>query len=143
MARALNIGKASGQMPVGAQNAVGSPKVRAYQAAMRASAAEAASHLAKLLSRRIAAYTVGAKDIKTLVRWAEGEAEPRDAEKVKRLKVAYEIALLLAEFDSPATIKVWFIGPNPFLEDESPVDAVREGKLKEALAAAYAFAVSG
>jgi hypothetical protein len=42
-------------------------------------------------------------------------------------------------FDSSRVVKAWFIGLNPQLDDESPAEAIREGRLKEAMNAARAF----
>jgi hypothetical protein len=50
--------------------------------------------------------------------------------------------MLLASQDSPQTVKAWFIGLNPQLGDTSPAEAIREGRLRDALMAARAF-VSG
>ena len=46
-------------------------------------------------------------------------------------------------FDSSRVVKAWFIGLNPQLDDESPAEAIREGRLKEAMSAARAFVAGG
>jgi hypothetical protein len=46
---------------------------------------------------------------------------------------------LLLSQDSPRTVRAWFIGLNPQLGDVSPAEAIHDGQLKEALAAARAF----
>ncbi len=88
------------------------------------------------------AYVAGVKDAKTVSRWANGEVAARD-ESEKRLRVAFEIAQLLLQFDSPRVVKAWFIGLNPQLGDVSPADTIRDGKLKEAMIAARAFVTGG
>lgn len=115
---------------------------RVHETATRTSVADTADYLQDVLSRRLVAYMAGVKDAKNVSRWAKGEGEPRVAS-VKRLRVAYEIVLLLRVFDTPEVIKAWFIGLNPQLGDESPADAIREDRLKEALAAARAFVSGG
>lgn len=35
--------------------------------------------------------------------------------------------------------RAWFIGANPWLGHHTPVDAIRDGRLKEVAAAAQAF----
>jgi hypothetical protein len=45
--------------------------------------------------------------------------------------------------ESDHTIRAWFMGTNPQLDDESPLEAVREGRNREVLAAARAFVTGG
>ena len=109
--------------------------------ATRASISDAASLLQDLLSQRLVAFITG-KDSKTVSRWVKGEStEIRDEETERKLRTAYEIALLLLAHDSPQTVKAWFIGMNPELDDTSPAEALHEGDLKEVIAAARAFVV--
>jgi hypothetical protein len=115
-----------------------------YRRSMEAPVSEIAGFLQELLSRRLTAYIAGVTSGKTISRWASGEvAEVRDHETERRLRTSYEIAQLLLDRDSAQTVKAWFIGLNPQLGDVSPAEAIREGKLKESLAAARAFAVGG
>jgi hypothetical protein len=117
---------------------------QAHKQAIRASVQEAAASLQELLSRRVTAFIVGVGDGKTVTRWASGEiTDIRDEEVEKRLRRAYEIAQLLLQFDSPATVRAWFIGLNPQLGDISPAEAIHQGKLQEALIAARAFIAGG
>lgn len=100
--------------------------------------------LQTLLSRRIAAYIAGVNDGKTVTRWANGEvSEIRDPETEQRLRTTYEIFLLLMQHESVHTVKAWFIGLNPQLGDVAPIDALREGRLRDTIAAARAFAIGG
>jgi hypothetical protein len=115
---------------------------QAHRQATKAPIADVANYLQDLLSRRLVAYVANVKDAKTVSRWANGEVEARE-ESEKRLRVAYEIAHLLVEFDSPRVVKAWFIGLNPQLGDTSPAEAIHDGQLKEALTAARAFIAGG
>jgi hypothetical protein len=109
--------------------------------ATRASISDAASFLQDLLSQRLVAFIVG-KDSKTVSRWVKGgSAEIRDEETERRLRTAYEIAILLLAHDSPQTVRAWFISMNPNLDDTSPAEALHDGDLKEVIAAARAFVV--
>ncbi len=111
--------------------------------ALRASIKEAAAALLSVLPVKIAAYTVGVKDAKTLHRWASGQVTDIRAERESRLRAAYEILLLLLRFDAAETIRAWFIGMAPELDDVSPARAIHEGRLQEAIGAARAFAATG
>jgi hypothetical protein len=104
---------------------------------------DVASFLQDLLGRRLVAYVAGVKDAKTVSRWASGEVGSVRQESEERVRTAYEVAQLLVRFDSPRIVKAWFIGLNPQLDDVSPAETIREGRLKEAKAAARAFVAGG
>lgn len=115
-----------------------------HRQAMTAPLTEIARHLQEILSRRLTAYIAGVQDGKTVSRWASGEVtEIRNHETEQRLRVAYEISTLLLTRDSPQTVKAWFIGLNPQLDDRSPAEVLHEGCVKDALRAARAFSVGG
>jgi hypothetical protein len=117
---------------------------QAHRQAIRASVQEVAATLQELLSRRVTAYLAGVGDGKTVARWATGQVtEIRDDAVERRLRRAYEIAHLLLQVDSAATVRAWFIGLNPQLGDVSPAEAIHDGQLQEALIAARAFIVGG
>lgn len=116
---------------------------QAHRQAVVASVGDVASFLQDLLGRRLVAYVAGVKDAKTVSRWASGEVREVRQESEERIRMAYEVAQLLVQFDSPRIVKAWFIGLNPQLDDVSPAEAIREGKLKEAKAAARAFVAGG
>ena len=110
----------------------------AHRQSVSASMSEVASFLQELLGRRLVAFVAGVKDGKTVTRWASGEVIGVRQESEQRLRTAYEIAQLLIQFDSPRIVRAWFIGLNPQLDDVSPAEAIHEGCLKEAKAAARA-----
>lgn len=115
-----------------------------HRQAISAPISEVAGQLQELLSRRLTAVIAGVKEGKTVSRWASGEiTEIRDPFTEQRLRTAYEIALLLLEHDSPQTVRAWFIGLNPQLGDTSPAEAIHDGQLQEALAAARTFVFAG
>lgn len=119
--------------------------IRAHQLHRQATVApvsEVASLLQDVLSRRLTAFIAGVTDGKTVTRWATGEVTTiRDYEMEQRLRTSYEITSLLLAVDSAQTVKAWFIGLNPQLDDTSPAEAIRDGKLRESLAAARSFAL--
>ena len=108
-----------------------------HRQATAAPVSEIAGTLQELLSRRLTAFIAGVGDGKTVSRWASGEvAEIRDVWMEQRLRTAYEITQLLLTYDASQTVKAWFIGLNPQLGDVSPAEALREGRLKDALSTA-------
>lgn len=98
----------------------------------RADLRQVAGTLQTVLGRRLTAYLAGVRDGKAVTRWANGEVTSiRDAGVEQRLRAAGE---------APSTIKAWAMGMNPLLDDGSPLDAIRDGQLREAHRAALAFA---
>ncbi len=112
----------------------------AHRQAMEVPVSELARSLQDLLTRQLATQIAGVKDGKTITRWVNGEiTEIRNFEVEQRLRTAYEIAQILLISEDPATVKTWFIGLNPLLDDVSPVEALGTGQLKETVIAAKAF----
>jgi hypothetical protein len=115
----------------------------AHREAVTTPLSEIAGNLQSLISRRLTAYIAGVKDGKTVSRWASGETGDIRHESQSRLLAAYEIVTLLTHYDSPEVAKKWLVGLNPQLDDVSPAEAIHEGKLRDALAAARAFVAFG
>lgn len=116
---------------------------QAHRASVRVDTGQAAAYLQEVLSQRLVAYISNVKEGKTVARWATGEVAGMRTESEQRMRTAYEIAQLLTQFDSPRTVKAWFIGLNPQLGDVSPAEALHDGNLQEALSAARAFIAGG
>ena len=67
---------------------------------MRASFPELVSALRSVLGARLVAYLGSVKETRAVRQWAEGEREPSE-EVRNRLRVALQVALPLAETESP------------------------------------------
>lgn len=105
---------------------------------------EVASSLEAVLGQPMAAYIAGVKEGKTVHRWATGEiAVVRNIATEQRLRMAYEITQLLLREEGPSTVRAWFMGMNPYLEDRSPAETLHTGQLKEAMDAALVFMADG
>jgi hypothetical protein len=120
------------------------PIAVAHRSATEASLAEIAYTLQDVLSSKLTAYVAGVKSTRTVARWASGEiTEIRDVATEQRLRAAYEITQLMLRYDGPGTVRSWFIGMSPELDDRSPAEVIRAGQLKEAMGAARAFIAYG
>jgi hypothetical protein len=89
------------------------------------------------------AFMVGVEDPKTVGRWASERRLPKDLEVERRLRDAHQIFRLLLTKESPYTVRAWFVGLNPQLDDESPAAAIRDGRTRDVLVAAKAFLAGG
>ncbi len=103
---------------------------------------DVARYLQETLGQKLVAYMAGVNDPKRVGLWAQGAQSPRD-EPERRLRAAFQIFHLLLTEDTPHVVRAWFIGMNPQLDDDSPAEAIRDGRLKDTLAAAKAFIAGG
>jgi len=103
---------------------------------------DVARYLQEALGQKLVAYLANVNDNKRVGRWSQGDQAPR-IEAERRLRAAFQIFHLLLSEESPHVIRAWFIGMNPQLDDDSPVQAIHDGRLKDALAAAKAFVAGG
>ncbi len=78
----------------------------------------------------------------TISRWRSGSSDAGEAA-LRPLRVCYQILKMLEGDEADATIRAWFTGTNPQLDDVSPAEALREGLNRETLAAARAFLAGG
>ena len=102
-------------------------------------------HIARYLQDQLGQKLAGhlAKvDPKTVGHWARGEQRPR-AEAEKRIRTAFQVFHLLLSEDDVHTVRAWFIGINPQLDDQAPADAIREDRLGDVWVAAQAYVAGG
>ena len=114
----------------------------AHRQVTESSIQQIVQYLDEVLGRKLVATLAGVKDQKAVVRWASGERAPR-AGAEERLRIGYQIFRLLMAAEAPHTVRAWFIGLNPQLNDESPILVVKEGRFREAMVAARAYISGG
>jgi hypothetical protein len=116
-------------------------EVRAHTIATRAQVPEIAGALQRLLGRELTALTSGIQSARTVGLWARGESEPHAANE-DRLRNTYRVVVLLRESgESERTIRAWFTGMNPHLDDRAPAQVIGENPAA-VLAAAKDFLLS-
>ena len=103
--------------------------------------AEVAAYLARALGTDLTALVVRAEDVATVERWAASDGRP-DATSEAWLRAAYVVTRLLTLVDAPATVRAWFLGQNPLLDDASPAALLSEDA-PAVLQAARHFAAVG
>lgn len=103
---------------------------------------DVARALQEQLGQRLTAQIAGVKDPKTIGRYIAARQQPSGAVE-KRLLDAHQVLVVLLAVESTYTVRSWFIGMNPLLDDDTPADALLGGRGKEVLAAARAFAEQG
>ncbi|MFT4136696.1 hypothetical protein [Microbacterium sp.] len=113
----------------------------AHGQAVASAIPEIVGRLRAVLGRDVLAVLVG-RTPRAVTRWAAGDAEP-PAREEDLLRDAFQIAQVLSEVEPDEVVRAWFMGMNPQLDDESPVEALREGRGRDAMAAARAFVNAG
>jgi hypothetical protein len=122
------------------------PDLEAYERAARLPFESVVKELSVLLGPKLVAYLAGVRETRAVREWEKGVREARDPIP-QRLRLALQVAMLIARHDSPSVVQAWFQGLNPQLDDRSPARLLREGELDEVgpavLSAARAFTAGG
>jgi hypothetical protein len=100
--------------------------------------AEVARYLQDLLGQKLTALVAGVQDPKAVGEWARGKRHPQP-EAEQRLRAALQVSELLLQYESPQTVRAWFSGMNPHLDDRAPALVIAEGGAVDAMQAARAF----
>jgi predicted GTPase len=104
---------------------------RVYQTAD----SEVVRDLAHALGRPTLARLTDVDDLKTITRWSMGKNRP-SAERLERIRHAAMAYYALLELGLSSTnAEQWFRGANPVLDFVMPVDALRDGRYADVLAA--------
>ena len=115
-------------------------RTSAHADALQINPQDLSERLARILGRHVLAVIVK-KDVRTIQRWVAGG--PVSGSDEKRLRDAYQVYSLLSTVEGDHTIRAWFVGMNPQLEDEAPAEALGEGRARDVMAAARAFVNGG
>jgi hypothetical protein len=122
------------------------PGLRAYEDSVRLTLPDLVTKLRDILGVRLVAYIGNVKSTQPVAAWASGQRSPGELD-ADRLRLAFQIAALLRERYSAATVQAWFKGMNPALGDTAPARILREGDPvdvgRDVLAAAKSFAFVG
>lgn len=113
----------------------------AHEHATRATIRDMAMYLQSLFGQKLTATIAGVKDPKAVGQWARGEQVPHPGAE-RRLRDAYHVASLLMQVEHPQTVRSWFMGMNPQLDDRAPALVVGEDPVR-VLQAARAFLAGG
>ncbi len=122
------------------------PDLEAYEHSARVDFPVLVKELSDLLGPRLVAYIAGVRETRAVRQWSAGEREARPPIP-ERLRLALQVAWLIARHDNSSVAQAWFQGLNPQLDDRSAARLLREGELDEVgpqiLSAARAFVSGG
>ncbi|MFD7720846.1 XRE family transcriptional regulator [Streptomyces sp. NPDC059814] len=113
-------------------------EAHALREATKRTPAQMAGFLQDTFSQRVAALIAGVDDPKQVGRWVRQQNTPRiDSE--NRMLAACQIFAFIARCENEHIARAWMMGMNPQLEDDSPIEAIAEGRFKEVMGAARSF----
>ncbi|QVG66226.1 hypothetical protein JG551_000097 [Curtobacterium flaccumfaciens pv. flaccumfaciens] len=117
----------------------------AYAASVRTDVPKLVTELRDVLGAQLVAYIAGVKETRAVRQWADGEGRRPQPRQEQRLRLAFRVAALLLDHDSPRVVQSWFQGMNPQLDDVAPARFILEsdGADPRVIAAAHAFAANG
>jgi hypothetical protein len=122
------------------------PDLEASEHAVRLPFPAVVRELCELLGPKLVAYLAGVRETRAVREWEAAGRVPRDPIP-QRLRLALQVAMLIARHDAPSVVQAWFQGLNPQLDDRSPARMLREGEVHEVgpevLSAARAFTMGG
>ena len=118
--------------------------VDAHRDQVRRDFADIVAFLKDYLGVGAISVIAGGADAKTIGRWAEGGPVRRDRDAVEqRIRTAYQAYRMLQDVEASQTVRAWFLGMNPQLDDSSPIEALAEDQGRAVLSAARAFVSGG
>lgn len=118
-----------------------SSRSKAHNAAVQVSLEDVIAQLQRVLGKHLLALIVG-RDVRTVLRWGAGENRPGHVEE-RKLRNTFQIYGVLSSVEADHTIRAWFMGMNPQLDDDSPAEALAAERFRDVASAARAFVAGG
>lgn len=91
------------------------------------------------LGATLVAALAGASDAMTAQEWARHDGPEPAPDALKRLRFAHDVWRMVAEAEGAEVARAWFTGANPWLNDDTAVNAIRVGRLVAVAGAARAL----
>jgi hypothetical protein len=103
---------------------------------------ELARRLVMHLGPTLVATLAGVKSRQMPHRWAQPDGPMPSPDAHSRLMAAQRVWDIVSSAEGDDVARAWLIGANPRLDEQAPVLALRDGKIKEVMNAAIAFTES-
>lgn len=91
------------------------------------------------LGATLVAALAGGSDAMTAREWARHDGPEPGPEALRRLCFAHDVWKMVAEAEGEVVARAWFTGANPWLDDDTAVNAIRVGRLVAVAGAARAL----
>ena len=109
----------------------------AHERAFSGDQVEALRALVAALGKHPVAAIFG-QDARTIERWLKPGVRWKEEDE-RRLRDAFQAFSLIEEADGADVARAWFLGMNPELDDDSPVEQLAAGNARAVLAAARSY----
>lgn len=96
---------------------------------------ELVRRLNAVLGPTLVSTTAGSQDTKAAIRWAKADTTRISEKFEKNLRMAYRAMTAVAEAENSHVARAWFIASNPMLDEDTPVQAIREGRHRDVVRA--------
>lgn len=110
-----------------------------YRHAVSLPVREVTRRLNSALGGTLVSALAGSADPKSSHKWSKDDGPAPRQEAMRRLYFAYEQWQRVTETEGERVARVWFIGANPWLGYDTPVNAIREGRFSDVASAAQAL----
>lgn len=117
------------------------PRSRAHARSISGDQSDMLRSLTVALGKQAVAGIFG-RDVRTIERWLKAGVNLKLDEE-KRLRNAFQPFAMIEEIDGPHVARAWFIGMNPYLNDDTPIDRLSSGDYRSVLAAARDHVAAG
>lgn len=87
----------------------------------------------------LVATLAGSKDSKLPYKWAKPDGPTPGPAFQKRLQLAHRAWLAIADAENEDIARAWFVGGNPFLQEDTPITAIREDRHRDLTRALSGF----
>lgn len=94
-------------------------------------ASRIAQRLNDVLGPTLVSTLAGSKDVRAAIRWAQQEGPAPHAEEVRRLECAEDAWRKVSALEGDDVARLWFVGGNPWLNEDTAITAIREGRFKQ------------
>lgn len=91
------------------------------------------------LGATLVAALAGSKDRKLPHRWAKSDGPLPGPDFERRLRLAHRAWRQIADAESDHLARAWFIGGNPFLQEDTPLTAIRQDRDRDVMNAVAAL----
>lgn len=100
---------------------------------------EIVRQLNSALGATLVAALAGSKDPKISCRWARTDGAVPLPDAQARLPLAHRAWTAVSRVEGEHVARLWFVGANPWLGEVSPIEAIKEMRARDVMAAALAM----
>jgi hypothetical protein len=122
---------------------VSRPPANAHASSEKIGIREITRRLNAALGPTLVASLTGSTDPRISYQWARVDGPEPKTDAVRRLQFAHAQWLAITASEGEHVARMWFIGSNPLLNYDTPVDAIRTNRFQETAAAAVAMFEDG